>query len=206
MNSKRVLTWVNVLSASGVIIAIGEIAAGGIMVHPPSSGIGPALGCAHVSDAGSRVPSDGVAGHVSAGPPFFGLGLQFLDDCGDLGDVLGCNCSVRRTLQMASELQFLLLSMLAVPSAVLSVAIVEIWGPFSWVSRIITNLSEEDSESSWWGRGDVFGAGFFEEELAFQLEWTVDRWVDMKVTITPGLDSNIVESNLRDRGRVVDAL
>jgi hypothetical protein len=47
--------------------------------------------------------------------------------------------------------------------------------------------------------------GFFKEELAFQLEWTIDRWVETKVTFVPSLDHSIVESNLRDRGHVVDA-
>jgi hypothetical protein len=56
------------------------------------------------------------------------------------------------------------------------------------------------------GEGGLGGWGsFFEEELAFQLEWTVDWWVDTKVTFAPGLNHSIIESNLRDRGSVVDA-
>jgi hypothetical protein len=57
------------LSASDVIIAVGEIAVSGVTVHPACSGTGPELGYAHVPKAGRAVPSDGVAGHASVAAP-----------------------------------------------------------------------------------------------------------------------------------------
>jgi hypothetical protein len=105
MNSKRVLTWVNVknvISASGVIIAAGRL----LLVASQYTLPDQALACAHVPGARSMVPSDGVAVHVSTGAPSFNPGLLFLDDGGDLDDVLCCGCCVGRTLHMASKYIF----------------------------------------------------------------------------------------------------
>jgi hypothetical protein len=92
-------------------------------VHPPWSATCPALACAHVPGAGTTVPSDGVAGHVSQ-TPSFGPCLHFPDDPGDLADVVGCTVGAVLMVQMASEpLMLLLPSILLTASDVLPVSI-----------------------------------------------------------------------------------
>jgi hypothetical protein len=113
-----------VLSGSSVIIFAGEIAAGGVTVHPPCSATCRALACAHVPGAGSTVPSDGVVGHVSPETPSFGPCFHFPDDPGDLADVVGCSVGAVLRVQMASQpLMLLLASILLAGSDVLGVSI-----------------------------------------------------------------------------------
>jgi hypothetical protein len=84
---------------------------------------GQPLACAHVPGAGSTVPSDGVAGHVSQ-TPSFGPCLHFPDDPGDLADVVGCTVGAVLMVQMASEpLMLLLPSILLTASDVFPVSI-----------------------------------------------------------------------------------
>jgi hypothetical protein len=95
-------------------------------VHPPCSATCPALAFAHVPGAGSMVPSDGVAGHVSPETPSFGPCFHFPDDPGHHTDVVGCSVGAILRMQMVSQqLMLLLPSILLAASDVLGVSIGE---------------------------------------------------------------------------------